>query len=93
MDFRYAGVTTVRVLLLTYAGVPRMCISRNPKISARAIGSYSGRRGDIILGVRIVGVNILGVKILGVRILAVKILAVRILGVSPVLRSGDHTPS
>ena len=52
---------------------------QNPKISARAIGSYFWAQGDIILGVRILGVRILGVKILAVRILGDDFLGVIIL--------------
>ena len=54
---------------------------QNPKISARAIGSYFWAQGDIILGVRILGVKILGVRILGVKILGVRILGDDFLGV------------
>ena len=60
---------------------PDYGLFQNPKISARAIGSYFWAQGDIILGVRILGVRILGVKILGVKILGVRILGDDFLGV------------
>ena len=51
---------------------------QNPKISARAVGSYFWAQG---LGVRILGVKMLGVRILGDDFLDVIILGDDFLGV------------